>query len=326
MRYPLRLSPVFKDYLWGGERLKTEYHKQTDQSPLAESWELSCHPDGTSRVLNGPLQGYTLSEVVAQHPTYVAADFSPADEFPLLIKLIDAKDRLSIQVHPDDEYARRVEHAAGKTEMWYIVDCDPGATLIYGFKQPLTKQELRERIETNTLMDVVNEVPVHKGDVFFIKATTLHAIGKGILIAEIQQNSNVTYRVYDYGRKGADGKPRPLHIEKAVEVVNRQPTPLPADPHPVTRREGAEETLLQACRYFTVRHVRTGENSAGSAGVSAFSVGVESFQHLLFLDGQGTLDWGEEALPLQKGDSLFLPAGLGNYRVRGQTEFLLTTL
>ncbi len=318
MRYPMQSSPAFKDYLWGGDRLKTEYHKQTERTPLAESWELACHPDGNSTVRNGPLQGQTLAQVVAQHPSYVGEGFSPDEEFPLLIKLIDAKDRLSIQVHPDDEYARRVEHSAGKTEMWYIVDCDPGATLIYGFKEALTKQQLREHIENNTLMEVVNEVPVHKGDVFFIEATTLHAIGKGILIAEIQQNSNITYRVYDYGRKDANGHTRPLHIDKAVEVVNRTPAVLPDVTRPVSRREGAEETLLQACRYFTVRHIRLWDKTG-------FSVGGESFQHLLVLDGEGELCWNGEKLPFRKGDSLFLPAGMGDYALTGTAALLLTT-
>ena len=317
MRYPLLLSPAFKDYLWGGERLKTEYHKQTDLTPLAESWELSCHPDGNSRVKNGSFQGMALAEVVAQHPDFVGAGFSKGEDFPLLIKLIDAKDRLSVQVHPDDEYGRRVEHSAGKTEMWYIVDCDPGATLIYGFKKALTRQELRERIESNTLMEAVNEVPVHKGDVFFIEATTLHAIGKGILIAEIQQNSNVTYRVYDYGRKDAAGRPRPLHIDKAVEVVDRRPAAPPKVSRPSLRHEGAEETLLQTCRYFTVRHVRL-------SGGADFSVGAESFRHLLILDGRGELRWQGEPVPFGKGDSLFLPAGLGGYRLEGNAAFLLT--
>ena len=319
MRYPLLLAPAFKDYLWGGERLKTEYHKQTDLSPLAESWELSCHPDGNSRVKNGRYAGQTLADVLARHPSYIGRGFAPGAEFPLLVKLIDAKDRLSIQVHPDDDYARRVEHSAGKTEMWYIVDCDPGATLIYGFRQALTKQELRERIGANTLMDVVNEVPVHKGDVFFIEATTLHAIGKGILIAEIQQSSNITYRVYDYGRRGADGKLRPLHIDKAVDVVNRQPAELPKADRPVSRHEGAEETLLQTCRYFTVRRVRL-------SSAASFSAGEESFGHLLLLDGQAVLSHAGESLPLCKGDSVYLPAGLGEYRLDGQAEFLLTTL
>ena len=319
MRYPLLLAPAFKDYLWGGERLKTEYHKQTDLSPLAESWELSCHPDGNSRVKNGRYAGQTLADVLARHPSYIGRGFAPGAEFPLLVKLIDAKDRLSIQVHPDDDYARRVEHSAGKTEMWYIVDCDPGATLIYGFRQALTKQELRERIEANTLMDVVNEVPVHKGDVFFIEATTLHAIGKGILIAEIQQSSNITYRVYDYGRRGTPPALHGQHKGDAEGESEGQGAGRPKADRPISRHEGAEETLLQTCRYFTVRRVRL-------SSAASFSAGEESFGHLLLLDGQAVLSHAGESLPLCKGDSVYLPAGLGEYRLDGQAEFLLTTL
>ena len=145
----------------------------------------------------------------------------------MLIKLIDAKDNLSVQVHPSNEYALRVEGEYGKTEMWYIVDCDPGAELLYGFKHEISKEEFAERIANNTLLEVTNNVPVHKGDVFFIESGTLHAIGKGILIAEIQQNSNTTYRIYDYGRVGKDGKPRELHVEKAKEVTNLVPPKYP---------------------------------------------------------------------------------------------------
>lgn len=319
MRYPMQLSPAFKSYLWGGNRLKTEYHKQTDYTSLAESWELSCHPDGNSYILNGPLQGQSLADIAARFPSYVGTNFSSADDFPLLIKLIDAKKQLSVQVHPDDDYAQRVEHSAGKTEMWYVVDCDPDAYLIYGFKKPIAKQELRDRIESNTLMEVVNKVPVHKGDVFFIEATTLHAIGEGILIAEVQQNSNITYRVYDYGRKDINGQTRPLHIEKAIEVVNRQPTAPPASSFPVTQYKNATETLLQTCRYFTVRHIRLWDETT-------FQVDESSFWHLLILDGNGIIVWDETELPLKKGDSLFLPAGLGKYRIKGRMEFLITTL
>ena len=219
-----RLAPAFKDYLWGGTRLRDEYGKNCDFDKVAESWELSCHKDGPSVVADGEDKGLTLREYIEKHGKAVlGTDCEAFEDFPILIKLIDAKDNLSVQVHPDNDYAQRVEGEYGKTEMWYIVDCDEGAELLYGFKHEISKEEFAERIANNTLLDVTNNVPVHKGDVFFIKAGTLHAIGKGILIAEIQQNSNTTYRIYDYGRVGKDGKPRELHVEKAKDVTKLAP-------------------------------------------------------------------------------------------------------
>ena len=196
-KYPLLLKPVIKDYLWGGRRLIDEYGFETDMKIAAEGWMLASHKDGTNIVLNGELCGQSFDQALK-------AFGGKGEHFPILIKLIDALDRLSVQVHPEDEFAYKTEGEPGKTEMWYIVDCDEGAELIYGFKGEISAEEFKERIENNTLSDVMNSVPVKKGDVFFIEAGTLHAIGKGILIAEIQQNSNTTYRVSDYGRLGAD--------------------------------------------------------------------------------------------------------------------------
>ena len=249
---PIKLKPAFKDYLWGGTRLRDDFGKECDFEKIAESWELSCHKDGNSVVADGEFAGLTLAEYIEkQGKSVLGTNCEKFENFPILIKLIDAKDNLSVQVHPDNEYAMRVEGEYGKTEMWYIVDCDEGATLLYGFKHEISKDEFRERIANNTLLEVTNAVPVKKGDVFFIEAGTLHAIGKGILIAEIQQNSNTTYRIYDYGRVGADGKPRQLHVDKAVEVTDL----CPAKPYPQSEpavKEGWSEKLLSSCEYFTV--------------------------------------------------------------------------
>ena len=219
---PLRLNSPLKDYIWGGTRLKTEFGKSTSLERVAESWELSCHKDGPSLIENGDFAGKTLPEYIKiQGKSVLGTNCEKFDYFPILIKLIDAQDNLSVQVHPDNNYALRVEGEYGKTEMWYIVDCAEGASLIYGFDHEISAEEFARRIQDNTLLNVCNIVPVKKGDVFFIEAGTIHAIGKGILIAEIQQNSNTTYRVYDYGRVGADGNPRQLHIEKAKEVTQK---------------------------------------------------------------------------------------------------------
>ena len=219
-----KLQPSYKDYLWGGHRLVDEYGKDYDGDILAESWELSCHPDGPSTIVNGPYAGKTLEEYIETAGKEVlGSNCRRFRDFPILIKFIDAKQNLSIQVHPDNRYALKNEGQYGKTEMWYVVDAEKDAFLYYGFKKEISREEFARRIQEDTLLEVLNAVPVHKGDVLFIESGTIHAIGKGILIAEIQQNSNVTYRVYDYGRVGKDGKKRDLHIEQALAVTNRVP-------------------------------------------------------------------------------------------------------
>ena len=196
----LKLSPTIKDYIWGGTRLSREFEMVSFTDKQAEAWVLSCHGDGECTIENTDFKGRTLSDVLSNEcKSYLGTNCDKYENFPILIKLIDAKDNLSVQVHPDDEYALRVEGEYGKTEAWYIMDCDDDAEIIYGFKSDITKEEFRKSIEENTLTDYVNRVKVKKGDIFFIEAGTLHAICKGILLAEVQQNSNTTYRVYDDG-------------------------------------------------------------------------------------------------------------------------------
>ncbi|MCI9273597.1 MAG: class I mannose-6-phosphate isomerase [Clostridiales bacterium] len=319
--YPMKLIPPCKDYLWGGTRLKTDFGKVTDLDKVAESWELSCHKDGCSVIQNGAFAGMTLPEYIEkQGKGVLGEDCQSFEYFPILVKLIDAKQSLSVQVHPDNEYAMRVEGEYGKTEMWYIVDCDPGAELLYGFKDQISKEEFRRRIEDNTLLEVTNSVKVQKGDVLFIDAGTLHAIGKGILIAEIQQNSNTTYRIYDFGRLGADGKPRELHIDKAVEVTHLMPPTRTTKPQGETQQhDGYASTLLASCEYFTVTRM----NVENSVNLTADS---KSFHSLLCLDGEAVLRCNGEELSMKKGESIFLPAGTGDYTVTGACEFLFTTV
>lgn len=203
----LKLKPACKDYIWGGDNLIKYYNKEYQGKVLAETWELSCHPDGPSEIVNGEYKGKTLSQYIKENSSEVLGkNCRRFQEFPILIKFIDARDNLSIQVHPDNGYALKNEGQYGKTEMWYVADCKEGAFLYYGFAKEIDKEEFRLRIENNTLLEVLNKIPVQKGDVLFIEAGTIHAIGKDIVIAEIQQNSNITYRVYDYGRVGKDGK------------------------------------------------------------------------------------------------------------------------
>lgn len=230
-----------------------------------------------------------------------------------MIKLIDAKDDLPIQVHPNDSYALKNEGQYGKTEMWYIVECEEGASFYYGFSKEISKEEFEERIENQTLLEVLNRVEVQKGDVLYIEPGTIHAIGRGNVIAEIQQNSNVTYRVYDYGRKGADGKERDLHIEKALQVTNRIP---------VMRKKSFEPHIV-SCEYFTVdKIVLDGQLMKRMLG----KIDESSFASLLVLDGSGDVRSGKEQVSFKKGDSIFITANTGEYELEGSFEALLTTV
>lgn len=300
-----KLRPSCKDYLWGGSRLRTDYGIDSDLNPLAEAWVLSCHPDGPSYIVGGPEDGKTLAQYVEeQGKEILGTHCRQFEQFPILTKFIDAKGNLSIQVHPSDDYALEHEHQYGKTEVWYILDCEPGAFLYYGFDHEISKEEFERRIKDNTLTQVLNAAPVHKGDVFFIPSGTLHAICQGIVIAEIQQNSNVTYRVYDYGRVGADGKPRALHIPQALAVTRCEP--------PTEQDFGGH---MAQCKYFTVDVM---ENDFTA------TAGPESFVSLLIVEGSGTVTCGGQTLAVQKGDSVFLTAGSGEFAVKGTLRTLYT--
>lgn len=318
----LKLIAPCKDYIWGGNRLREEYGKKLDSDKIAESWELSCHKDGQSVIDGGEFDGKTLTEFIETNGKTAAlgTNCDRFEYFPILIKLIDAKDNLSVQVHPSNEYALKVEGEYGKTEMWYIVDCNEGAELLYGFKHEITKEEFAERIKNNTLLEVANNVPVHKGDVFFIESGTLHAIGKGILIAEIQQNSNTTYRVYDYGRVGKDGKPRELHIEKALDVTERKPPKYPTTAQDSPQKtEGGVKTLLRSCEYFNV-------NKLEIDGTMTLNADEKSFKSLLFLDGTAEIKDTDGVQAAKKGDSFFVPAGDGEFTVTGKCEVILSDI
>ncbi|MCR5674858.1 MAG: class I mannose-6-phosphate isomerase [Lachnospiraceae bacterium] len=311
----LKMKPAVKDYLWGGDRLKKEWHIETDTEIAAEAWMLSCHPDGPSRVVNGEYAGRTLAEAIAaMGPTAVGKNVPAGGDFPILIKLIDARDNLSIQVHPDDAYAGEHEGQFGKTEMWFILDAEPGAFLYYGFREEISATEFRERIRDNTLLPVLNAVPVKKGDVFFIPPGTLHAIGRGILIAEIQQSSNVTYRVYDYDRRDAQGNARQLHIEQALAVTQRtKPVPQSFDPH------------IADCAYFTVDRITLNGAAVDRAGGT---VDDHSFLSVLVIGGDGEigLPGTGELMKITRGDSVFLPAGSGAWEMTGSVDALLTRI
>lgn len=310
----LKLVPACKEYLWGGTKLMTDFGKHYDGETLAETWELSCHPDGSSRIGEVPMVGQTLNAYIDAFGRKVLGTHGAAFEsFPVLIKFIDARQDISIQVHPSDDYALKNEHQYGKTEMWYVVDCEPGASLCFDFSRTVDAGEFKARTEDHTLTEVLNKVRVKKGDVFFIQSGTIHAIGAGIVVAEIQQNSNVTYRVYDYGRVDKNGRPRPLQVDQALKVTRTCPEAVPQ----------SFAWHLGSCRYFTVdRLVLDGGYVREVSG----QVDERSFLSILILDGHGTVSDGERSVAFHKGDSLFIPAGTGAYKIQGQCEALLTTV
>lgn len=301
----LKLLPACKDYLWGGTRLINDYGKRYDGARLAETWELSCHPDGPSVLADGSDAGETLAAYLAAHPAALGERGRKFAEFPVLIKLIDAARDLSIQVHPDDAYARAHEGQNGKTEMWYVLSATPDAFLYCGFARDISRDELARRIADNTLPEVLRRVSVKAGDAVFIPAGTIHAICHGIVVAEVQQSSNVTYRVCDYGRLGADGRPRALHIAQALDVTRRTAgVPVPDFGGHLAR-----------CEYFTVDLLAAPQETV---------CGAASFLSLLILNGEGEVCCGGETAAVKKGDSLFLPAGSGEVRLTGTLRALAT--
>lgn len=291
--YPLLLKPAVKDYLWGGTRLTQQYGVQTDLPIAAEAWVLSCHENGHSTVQNGEMAGRTLARALSLW------NQTPPD---ILVKLIDARDRLSLQVHPDDTYAAEHHQSRGKTEMWYVLDAEPDAELICGFERAMSTQDFAAHIQNGTADAAVAHIPVHPGDVFFIPPGTVHAIGAGILLAEVQQNSDVTYRVWDWGRVGADGMPRQLHVEQALAVSQTLPYALPYGQVGERRQIGGGSLrILAECPYFSTYELTLD----GTAAIPA------DIRGLLCIGGNATLTaQGCQDLSLSPGACIYLPTGL----------------
>ena len=383
-----KIHPACKQYLWGGEKLIREYGISSPNTPLAEAWVLSAHSDGDSRISfsEGELcsegkessegesfseeesssEGESFAEYLKCHPEAVGSFGKAFPFFPTLIKLIDAKKALSIQVHPDDSFALSREGQYGKTEMWIVLEREEGAFLYFGFQKDYTEEEIRRAIEEENFPSLLCKVMVEPGDVFFIPAGTVHAIGAGILLAEVQQNSNLTYRVYDYGRKDAQGNTRELHVEKALEVMNRKqlsayrqeafkkqgkkPVGEKAAGESATGEKAAGKNVyleqIGSCEYFTVDRLFLEENAFYSGKLTE-----ESFLSLLVLEGEGVLtvetkhakekhpdgspEYKEETYSskgqkskcfVKKGESYFLPAEEGQWSLKGTGKFLLTFL
>lgn len=321
---PFLLKPACKDYLWGGERLAKEFGKNYGISPLAETWECSVHPDGVSVIDSGELKGMPLDEAIRKYPAMLGTHpktTSGEGELPVLIKLIDAGQAASVQVHPDDEYARMHENGEkGKAEMWYVLDASKTAGLVYGFHQDMDKETIKKAVKEHCIEKYLQKVPVKKDDVFYIEPGQIHAIGEGILLAEIQQNSNVTYRLYDYNREEQNGNLRELHLDKALEVAKLQKSAAPSQPMRVLQyKPGCATELLCRCKYFQVERMLV--NASEVNGVALATAGKESFMVLLCTEGEGELE-GIEKLKLKKGDCVFVPAECGMLKIKGKMQLL----
>ena len=314
--YPLRLSHICKTPIWSGSRLISEWAKTSPSDILGESWELSVREGDVSRVENGALCGKDLFELIDEYGDALTGGFGAAD-FPLLVKLIDASDDLSVQVHPDDEYAARVENDRGKTEIWYILDADEGARIVCGLREGVTPEELSAALRSGDPSGVLNYIPVRAGECYFIPAGLAHAIGKGVLIAEVQQNCDLTYRLYDYGRIGKDGRPRELHVEKGLEVLKIfDEAQIDAIRYSHAGAERRADSLAD-CEYFSLCRLVATESGAPLP----FD---RSMRHLLCIDGEGELICGDVAYPISRGASYLIPACLENLTLRGSAVALVS--
>ena len=308
MIYPLKLKYYAKTALWGGSTLKNEWGKPCDFQKLAETWELTVRHDAVNIIENGEYAGKTLEHYLKEETN------TSSEKFPLLIKFIDAEDKLSVQVHPDDKFAAEVENDVGKTEMWYIADAKEGAEIIYGIKDDVTELRCDRYIEKQ-----VNSIKVKKGDSFFIPSGMLHAIGKGCLIAEIQQNSDLTYRVYDYERRDAQGNLRELHTEKALKVVRHfDDAEIDAIRYSESDKIGVGECLA-SCKYFNVNRVTLNGNKEelNTNG---------TFHSLLCVEGEGEIICDGKSYSFKKGDSYYIPAELGKYELKGTATVLISRI
>jgi len=314
--YPLTFTPQFQNYIWGGRNLETKLGRTIPPGIVAESWEISGHPAAPTRADSGPLAGKTLPEILSLLGTDLVGARSAAmlarGKFPLLVKLLDANKPLSVQVHPSDEYANTHENGElGKTEMWYILHAEPDAHLIFGLKPNVSPQLFRQKLEAGQLEDCLHRLPVKAGDAVFIPSGSLHAIMNGIVLAEIQQNSNTTYRVYDWNRVGADGRPRPLHVEKAMDVINfEQVEPGPFQPQVVESGGGIRREIISACNYFNVERVTL----AGGVSFSGLCDG-STFEIWGAVSGQSQIRWAGKPVDLPAVRFSLLPAALGRFEI-----------
>jgi mannose-6-phosphate isomerase len=313
--YPLKFTPILKDKIWGGSKLKTVLNKDFSPLPNAgESWEISGVEGDISVVSNGFLAGNDLEELIEIYMGDLVGDQVYENfgvEFPLLIKFIDANDVLSIQVHPDDELSKERHNAYGKTEMWYVIEADKGSELIVGFNQNISKEEYLAKLEEGKLEEILNNAPVKEGSCFFIPAGRVHAIGKGILLAEIQQTSDVTYRMYDFNRTDDAGNPRELHTELAVDAIDYS---YEKKYETTYQTEINKTSELVRCPYFTTNILEFDQS------VEKDYVELDSFVIYMCLEGDMDITYGEDSLTIAKGESVLIPAIINNLTLTPKTK------
>ncbi|MEN8253972.1 MAG: type I phosphomannose isomerase catalytic subunit [Verrucomicrobiota bacterium] len=316
--YPLTFEPVYKNYLWGGTRIPETFHREAPNGIIAESWEISDHDDGMSIVSNGPLAGKTIREILEENPQEIMGTSVEGTSFPLLIKLIDAKQKLSVQVHPNDETAAKFGGEA-KTEMWYLLGDNP--TQVYcGLNPGVTKESFRQAVADGTSGDTMRPVPVQKESAVFVRGGCVHAIDEGCLILEIQQNSNTTYRLYDWGRMGNAGKPRELHIEQAINVINWNDHENPlVEPEVLVDSHTFKGVEVLKCEYFQL------EKLTFTAPLEVPMNG-KTFHALFVAEGEAIIEWEDGNLSAPAGTSVLVPAALPAYTLAGNATVLRTTI
>lgn len=310
--YPLLFKPSLKKRIWGGSKIKEIFGYPGPYENIGEAWVASDHPEGKSIIINGEFSGESLGVLLEKCPEWFA-DIN-LKKFPLLVKVLDANDNLSIQVHPDDEYAMRNENGeSGKAECWYVIDSEPGAEIIFGHNAK-NRSEFIQLSKENKWDQLLARVPARAGDFFFIPSGTVHAIGKGILLLEVQQNSDITYRIYDYERIGLNGEKRDLHFEKAIDVIDFQPTSYKPKPYPV--EEDFSKTTLVSCNYFTVEKWLI----KSIHDLKIFNV----FLLIFIVNGKGELIYNDGSILLTKGINIMIPANMGECQVIGKIEAIVS--
>lgn len=316
--YPLKFTPIFKERIWGGTKLKDFLNKSFDGNQIGESWELSTVAHDISVVSNGEFAGLNLNELIENYPIEILGTKSIEKfglEFPLLFKFLDAKEDLSIQVHPNDELAKQRHNSFGKTEMWYVIQADKNARLVVGFKNKTNKNDYLKHLKNKTLVNILNETPVKKGDAFFLETGTVHAIGAGVLIAEIQQTSDITYRLYDWDRVDANGKGRELHNDLAVEAINYEETNTKVH----YRNKTNESVNLVECPFFTTNILEVSGNYNWKKKKEVFTV-------LMCTEGSFVLVTSNSKSEFKKGDTVLIPAILEEFQIIGETSLLEITI
>lgn len=306
--YPIKFENLYREKVWGGRRLE-KFRHNLPNGKVGESWDIACHPNGTGVVANGKFKGMTFNDLIKEYKTSIFGDVLVQYEFPLLVKLISSNEKLSVQVHPDDDYAKRVENSNGKTEAWYVVDAEEGAELIVG-TNGCTKEEFIKAINEGNVETCLNKIKVKKGDSFLINSGLVHAICSGLVIAEIQQNSDVTYRVYDYGRD------REIHIEKSLEVIDFHLAPERLVEN-YKNYLGYKYTNLCKNDYFSIDKCIVNSKFETSSKKDKFSI-------ITCVDGYGNIEGNDFEEEIKKGDSYLIPATLGEYVIEGNLELLIS--